>query len=296
MADDCTVIHERLGVRRRRLHRAADRQVRHELRGVRHVNTESLATELLDALDRNELIAPITSRQTGFDAGAAYEVSTEILRRRRARGERPIGRKIGFTNRTVWPHPPMWAPVYDGTVTFLEAPSGSIAIAHLAQPRLEPEVVLHFRSAPSVTSDEAELLSHVDWIAHGFEVVQSHFPEWRFQAADAIAAFGLHGALVVGPPRPVREPDYLVAQLRSFTVALARDGAVQARGGGSHVLGSPLLATAHLLSVLQLQPHFEPIGAGEIVTTGTLTRLVPIRAGEVWSSHLAGIDLDGLRI
>ena len=48
--------------------------------------------ELLDALDRNGLIAPITARQTGFDAGAAYEVSAEILRRRRARGERPIGR------------------------------------------------------------------------------------------------------------------------------------------------------------------------------------------------------------
>ena len=39
---------------------------------------------------------------------------------REARGERPIGRKIGFTNRTIWAeygvYAPIWGYVYDGTV------------------------------------------------------------------------------------------------------------------------------------------------------------------------------------
>lgn len=259
--------------------------------------TDFIAAELLDALDRNTLLAPITERQPGFDVEAAYEVSAEILRRRRARSERPLGRKIGFTNRTVWPqYGVMWAPVYHSTVTLLEGAAGSQAIGHLAQPRLEPEVVLHFRSAPPVTADEAALLSHVDWIALGYEIVQSHFPGWTFQAADAIAGFGLHGALVVGPRRQVSELPNLVAQLRSFTVELARDGVVRARGGGANVLDSPLLATAELLRVLADQPQFEPIQAGEIVTTGTLTPLVDIHAGETWSTAVSGIELDRLRV
>jgi 2-oxo-3-hexenedioate decarboxylase len=188
------------------------------------------------------------------------------------------------------------APVYDSTVTFLEGASGSMAIGHLAQPRLEPEIALHFRSAPPVTADEAELLAHVDWVAHSYEVVQSHFPGWTFRAADAIAAFGLHGALVVGPRRPVAELPDLVARLRTFAVEVARDGVVQARGGGAYVLGSPLRATAELLAVLAGQPRAEPIEAGEIVTTGTLTALGAIQAGETWSTEVSGIELDGLRV
>lgn len=264
------------------------------------MNADAIASELLQALDCKALVAPITAREPDFDVVAAYDVSAELLRRRRARGERPIGRKIGFTNRTIWPeygvYTPIWGPVFDNTVTFLDGATGSVAIGHLAQPRVEPEIVLHFRSAPPVTRDEAELLSHIDWIAHGFEIVQSHFPDWQFQAADTVAAFGLHGALVVGPRRPVAALPDLVARLRSFTIALARDGVVQARGGGANVLDSPLLAAAHLLAMLAEQPQFDPVQAGEIVTTGTLTAALPVQAGETWSTRFEGIALEGLRI
>ncbi len=264
------------------------------------LKNDAIATELLDALDRTTLIAPITARVPGFGVENAYDVSAQIALHRRARGERPIGRKLGFTNRTIWPQygvdSPIWAPVYGRTVSFLDTTSGSVAIGHLAQPRLEPEIVLHFRSAPPTTTDEEELLAHVDWIAHGFEIVQCHFPDWTFRTADAIADFGLHGALVVGPRRPVSALADPVAALRTFTTTLARDGVVEARGGGANVLGSPLRAVADLFSVRKNQPQFEPIWPGEIVTTGTLTTPVAVHAGETWSTEVSGIGLDGLHV
>jgi 2-oxo-3-hexenedioate decarboxylase len=35
---------------------------------------------------------------------------------------------------------------------------------------------------------------------------------------------------------------------------------------------------------------------GDLITTGTLTKAFPIRAGEVWSTELNSIDLSGIKI
>ena len=264
------------------------------------MNTDVVATELLAALDGNTMLGAITDRDPSFDADAAYQVSAEILRRRRARGETPIGRKVGFTNRTIWAEygvsAPMWAYVYDSTVTYFDEPRGHLAISHLVQPRIEPEIVLHFKSAPRPSEDERALLSNIDWIAHGYEIVQCHFPNWKFRAADTIADFGLHGALVVGPKRPVDGLADVIRKLRTFTIALAKNGTVEAQGRGSNVLDSPLLVAAHLLNLLKYQQGFEPVQAEELVTTGTLTPALPIRAGETWTTELSGIELPGLHL
>jgi len=262
--------------------------------------TDSIATELLEALDHNRLTDTISSRDATFDGHAADRVSAEILKRRRARGETPVGRKIGFTNRLIWDEyrvsSPMWGHVYNHTVTWLNEPVARLAIGHLSQPRIEPEIVLHFAAAPGSATDEIELLSTIDWIAHGFEIVQTHFLDWKFTLADTIADFGLHGALVLGPPQRVSGAADVVSRLRAFTIALAKDGDVQAHGAGANVLDSPLMAALHLVRVLREQQLFQPIHAGEIVTTGTLTPALPIRAGETWTTSLSGIDVPGLSL
>ena len=40
--------------------------------------------------------------------------------------------------------------------------------------------------------DEAALLARR--VGHGFEIVQSIFPGWKFSTADTVGAFSLHGA------------------------------------------------------------------------------------------------------
>ncbi|MGH8689581.1 MAG: 2-keto-4-pentenoate hydratase, partial [Burkholderiales bacterium] len=68
------------------------------------------------------------------------------------------------------------------------------------------------------------------------------------------------------------------------------------KGVGANVLGSPLLALAHLVDILRRQPEAPPLAAGEVVTTGVLTDAHPVAAGEVWHTELAGLPLKGLRI
>lgn len=264
-------------------------------------NLRAIADDMKAAQDLCHQIEPLTARLSGFDPAAASEVARLIHEARVRDGASPVGRKIGFTNRDMWReygvYEPIWGFVYDTTVVHLSASRGTCHLGRFAEPRIEPEVVLHFRSAPPVTNDPVKLLASIDWIAHGIEIVQSHFPGWKFRAADAIADSALHGALLVGEPQSVERigPD-LVTHLEEFTIALSRDNCVRDRGRGSNVLGSPLRAAAHLIAVLARQPPVQALQAGELVTTGTLTGAFPIRAGETWSTVLDGIALPGISV
>jgi 2-keto-4-pentenoate hydratase len=260
----------------------------------------SAADVILDAFASQRLIAPLSDGDPSLDEDGAYAIAREIHARRLRRGEQPVGRKIGFTNRTVWAEyqasGPIWGHVYDSTV--LRAPTGEVtlAVGHLLQPRIEPEIQLHFARTPPLTRDEGAILDCIDWIAQGFEVVQSPFPDWRFRVVDTIAASALHGALVVGRPVAVSEIEDCAAKLRSFTVTLSRNGVPQATGSGANVLDSPLLAFAYLVEVLAEQSRFAPVQAGEIVSTGSLTAVPPVTPGETWSTTLDGISLPGLSV
>ncbi len=81
----------------------------------------------------------------------------------------------------------------------------------------------------------------------------------------------------------------LVDQLHDCNVALSKNGQVADRGIGANALGHPALALAFLADILMRQPQFEPLAAGEIITTGTLTAAMPIRPGETWSSRYDGL-------
>jgi 2-keto-4-pentenoate hydratase len=262
---------------------------------------DAIAEEIRTAQRDVAQIEPLTARIAGFDLPSAYDVARRVHAARLADGAVAVGRKIGFTNPALWDRygvrHPIWGHVYDDTVHRLPANRGRCRIGRFADPKIEPEIVLHFRAAPPAGADAAAILASIDWVAHGFEIVQSHFPGWRFEAADTVADSALHAALLVGEPRAVDElgPD-LASRLSSFSLSLSCEGAERDTGRGSNVLGSPLGAIAQLLAVLATQPQSPPLQAGEIVTTGTVTAAHGIRAGEVWQSTLDGIALPGLRV
>lgn len=260
-----------------------------------------IARQIRAAQDEARQIEPFTSRIEGFDLPSAYAVADLNHKALIAEGNVAVGRKIGFTNPEMWSIygvcEPIWAHVYDTTVTRLTTNRATCSIGRFAEPKIEPEIVLHLRSAPPAGADPQFILESVDWVAHAFEIVQSHFPGWRFQAADTVADCSLHGTLLIGEPRPVERlaPDPAGA-LESFKLALSRNGEARESGRGSNVLGSPLAAVAHLVAVLSRQPDGLPLQAGEIVTTGTITAAQPVRIGEVWHTELQGIGLPGLTV
>lgn len=261
----------------------------------------ALAQQIKTAQDEVRQITPFTSQHPDFDVASAYAVADLVHRQRVAQGAVPVGRKIGFTNPDMWAlygvREPMWGYVYAHTLVHLSDGRGSYPLSRFAEPRIEPEIVFHFHKAPPAGADLVAILACIDWVAHGFELVQSHFPGWKFQAADTIAGGGLHGALLLGAPQAVEKlgPD-LLASLARFSLALSCNGALRESGLGTNVLGHPLAAIAHLMTVLAQQPSSPPIKANELITTGTVTTAPPLLAGQTWCTELKGIALPGLSI
>ncbi len=233
-------------------------------------------------------------------AEAGYRIALGLHQQRVSAGWRPVGRKIGFTNRGIWPrygvYQPIFGFVYDRTLTFAAGGHATVSLAGLAQPRIEPEICFGLKRPPPLSKDPAEMLSAIDWIAHSIEIVQCSWPGWHMQVGDSTAANGLHGALVVG--QKVAAADFADAAtcLPALEVTLCSGDTVVDRGVGANALDSPLLALAHLVELLATLPDFAPLAAGEIISTGTLTDAAPVDAGETWSTRFAGGPLAGMEI
>ena len=214
-----------------------------------------------------------------------------------------MGRKIGFTNTTIWPrygvYQPMWAHVWTHSVQFAKDAHASLELRPFVQPRIEPEVVFRLKTALAPTSDPLAVTARGRMDRPGLRDRPVPFPGLEIRGG------GLHRRL-----RPARRTrcryatiavtdrnrDALAAALPTFTLTLRRGRSVIERGVGANVLGGPTHALAHLSRVLAAQPQFPPLAPGEIVTTGTITDAWPVAPRETWTSDYGTLGLRGVTL
>jgi 2-oxo-3-hexenedioate decarboxylase len=262
----------------------------------------TLARELTAAYANRQLISIRPSaRDPGFDLPAAYAVEAELVELRRAGGHTPVGRKIGFANKALWRvlklDTVVWAHMYDDTVRYAHDGAATIATGRMYAPKIEPEIVFKLKQPlDGAARDAAAVLGAVEWLALGFEIIDCVFADWTFQPTDFVASFGLHAALVVGRPLHVEQEAIpaLVDELAHFKVKLLRDGLVVEEGAGKNCLRSPALSLGELASALSRQPNAEPLGIGELISSGTLTESRPIVEGETWTAIVDGLGVPDL--
>ena len=237
----------------------------------------------------------------------AYQLDQDVRELRTARGEKTAGFKLCFTNKLAWSalqiDSSMWAAIWQSTTEcFSTDVEIVLALEGLCQPKIEPECVFHFASSPPPGADCQTLLQHIDWIAPGFEIVQSHQrPGSQLSAATVIADGGFHAKLFVGTPvhLPLTEnaPQDVEAFhriLASCTVSLQLDGAQVREGTGACVLDSPLLALQALSQQLAAGGS-TAIEAGDLVTSGSWTDAPLISRGQRWAAHV-GPPLGSIRL
>jgi 2-oxo-3-hexenedioate decarboxylase len=248
---------------------------------------DALARALLRASDTAALLPLPSETDPGFDLAQAFAVADRVRTSRIARGDTPIGYKIGFTNRRIWPlygvFAPIWGTVWRHTTQLLDAPFMRDDLAGLW-------------AAPRAGMDKAALVECIEWVAHGFEIVHTHFADWRFTLADCFADDALHGRLYVGPRVPIARFADPAAELRALQVELLRDGEIIDRGEGSIVLDGPVDALRQWVDAMHAQPQHWPIRAGDVVTTGTITDAWPMQPGMRFETRLSDPRLSPLTL
>jgi 2-keto-4-pentenoate hydratase len=193
----------------------------------------------------------------------------------------------------------VWAHMYDDTVRYAQENAASLSLANMYSPKIEPEIVFKLkRPLGDGPHDASTVLDAVEWLALGFEIIDCVFADWKFQPSDFVAAFGLHAALVVGEPRAIEASmiPSLVEQLPRFKVRLLKDGHLVEEGSGKNSLRSPALCLGELASAIVRQSPEEPLEAGELVSSGTLTESQPIAPGQTWTATVEGLDLPDLTL
>ena len=267
------------------------------------IDLHTLALELTAAYAERRQISTPPSARDGLDLTTAYAVERELVQIRRAAGRRTVGVKVGYANKAVWRALKLdtlvWAHMYNDTVRQASANEATVSLAEMISPKIEPEIVFKMKCPlESGVTEAAAALEAVEWLALGFEIIDCPFVDWKFQPADFVAAYGLHAALIVGDPLAVTTSHIpeLVEQLPAFKVRLAKDGQLVAEGSGRNSLRSPALCLAELASAMARQDGTEPLAAGDLVSSGTLTESTPIQAGARWTASVEGINLPPLTL
>lgn len=261
----------------------------------------ALADSLLHAQAKGVLVEP-PSITDGLTLDEAYHIGALIARRRIRQGWGWKGWKVGFTNREIWSKwgldQPIVGPVYDETV--FDVGTGStwarnrepppVPAGRRAALMIEVEVVFGF-DGPATTAGRHPM---PDWVALGAELVDCHYAGWRLHPADAVADFGLHAGLVIGPRVQPVSADAVEA-LRDVVVSLSASGERLAAGKGRAVLDGPANVLAELYGPLAERTAGYGVtggskrggdgGAGYLVSTGTLTPLVEATIGTTYEAE-----------
>lgn len=255
-------------------------------------------------------VHPLLTDDDKLTLDDAYDVARSLLNIRIAQGETPVGRKIAFSNRKVQSlygktetiSEPIWTTLFDSSIEFSFDNTAQHSLKKAQQPRIAPHLVFKLARTPAADASLEDIADSLEWMAHGIEVLVSPYRDWVFDAADAVAAFGLHRQLIVGEPRMLSRqsrhtlPEVLAAGSISLSRTLTESSQLCAAGFGRDLGGSPLHALLWLHQRLQQQPDFQPLQAGEIVATGSWTNPQPAQRGEVWSTAFGQLNVPGLSV
>ncbi|ASK34694.1 4-oxalocrotonate decarboxylase [Alcanivorax sp. N3-2A] len=202
----------------------------------------------------------------------AYEIQRRSVARRLARGERPVGIKMGFTSRAkmiqmgvddvIWGRLTSGMQVDDG---------GTLDLSRFIHPRVEPELAFVLKRPLSGHVSPAQALAAVEAVAPALEIIDSRYQDFKFSLSDVIADNASSSGFVVGPWADPR------TDLANLGMVMSFDGVDQELGSSAALLGHPLRALAAAARVAGEAE--EPLPAGAIVMAGAATSAQWLRPG-----------------
>lgn len=246
---------------------------------------EQLGDELYQALAGCQVVEPLTTRHPGITIDDAYAIQQRMLARRLAAGEKVVGKKIGVTSKAVMDMLGVFQPDFGWLTDGMVYNEGeAIPAASLIQPKAEGEIAFVLKKTlkgPGVTA--ADVLAATEGVMACFEIVDSRIRDWKIKIQDTVADNASCGVFVLGD----RLVDPREVDLGTCGMVLEKNGEIVATGAGAAALGHPANAVAWLANTLGA--HGIALEAGEVVLSGSLAAMVPVKAGDSLRVTIGGI-------
>lgn len=247
--------------------------------------TADLGKELHDALVNCRMVEPLTDRHPDITIEDAYNVQQAMIGHRLAAGQRIVGKKIGVTSKAVMNMLGVGQPDFGYMLDGMIVNEGeAIPMSALIQPKAEGEIAFLLKKdlvGPGVSS--ADVLAATEGVMACFEIVDSRVRDWKIKIQDTVADNASCGVFVLSS----RLVDVRDVDLITCGMVLEKNGEVVVTGAGAATMNSPANAVAWLANTLGRLGV--PLKAGEIILSGALGAMVPVKAGDNLRVDIGGI-------
>jgi len=247
-------------------------------RTIDDATADRLGERLADAARRGAALDPSTL--PALTVADGYAVQRAALD---ARAADPTGYKVGFTSAAIRQELGVSEPAYGRVLADTVETERRLDAADLIDPKLEPELAVRLRESLDPPVTPADALAAADAVVPVIEVVDSRIEGWELTAGSAVADNALAACVVHGGR--IADPADLDLSLEG--VVVRRNGERVATGVGADVLGSPARVIAWLADALA--ERGERLAAGDLISTGSMTELVPFEPGDTVEARFASL-------
>ena len=246
---------------------------------------EALGDSLYDALVARTPIAPLSAAHPDMTIEDAYHVQQRMIARRLEKGDRVIGKKIGVTSKAVMNMLGVGQPDFGYLLDGMVYNEGeSIPMDSLIQPKAEGEIAFLMNKdlmGPGLTA--ADILAATEGVMACFEIVDSRIQDWKIKIQDTVADNASCGVFVLGD----KLVDPKKVDLALCGMVLEKNGEIVVTGAGAATMASPVNAMVWLANTLGRLGI--GLNAGDIVLSGALGAMIPVKAGDSLRCTIGGI-------
>lgn len=249
-----------------------------------HCTPIDYALRLQEAERSHEQIAQISRGEPAMSIGDGYDIQQSWIDLKLAEGRRVVGHKIGLTSKAMQSAAQIDEPDYGVLLDdMLYSDGDELPYVRFIEPRIEVELAFTLKSSlPGKDCTVLDVLRATEYVMPALEVIDARIERFDADSGsprtvnDTISDNAASAAVILGG----RAVEPTEVDLRWVSALCYRQGVIEETGVAAGVLNHPAAGVSWLAR--KLAAHDVELEPGHIVLSGSFTRPISVRSGDVY--------------